>query len=216
MIKILENPNPDTIQYKAVCPTCQCKFTCGNGDIVFIPCFFGSPLVGVYCPNCGSTVLRVSLQTVKAENYKINENGNVTTCAVILKNEQGEILGCHPTSHPKGIHLSLPKGCADEGEIDAEAAVRECREETGYYIPKQYLEDLGLFSYIKGKDIHLFVFTKCVNWHASEFWCESTFEQNGKQIPEVDAYYWVKPDEWHLFSKGIQEVLTKVRDKIIS
>ncbi|MGZ7196733.1 NUDIX hydrolase, partial [Streptococcus pyogenes] len=51
----------------------------------------------------------------------------------------------------------IPKGHIEEGETPIEAAIRECREETGFVdYDQSLLVDLGRHDYASNKDIHLF------------------------------------------------------------
>jgi 8-oxo-dGTP pyrophosphatase MutT (NUDIX family) len=114
------------------------------------------------------------------------------SCGVLLLNARGEILMCHATGGPR---WDIPKGIADAGETEREAAVRELAEETGLQLLGEDLRDLGRHKYLRGKDLHLFSTlieridtTLCV--------CTSYFvDTHGKQRPEVDAFAWVPIDQ---------------------
>ena len=148
------------------------------------------------------------------ENFKVLPNGNIITCAVIIQDRKGKILGCHPTGQKPGESYSLPKGCADKGEEDIVAALRELKEETGLELQDQDLVDLGTHPYRKGKDIHVYLYKTERLPFIRDLKCVSCFERNGKLIREVNGYAGIQ--DWNKFSKGIQEILTKLQDKLLN
>ena len=135
-------------------------------------------------------------------------NGKKITCAVVIINKDGDILGCHPTSHPEVY--DFPKGCAEEGEMDMMAAVRELREETDILLYDENwnvlheLIDCGVYPHLKEKNIHIFLYKVNSFPDLSTLKCTSMFEAHGKQFPEVDRYKIIKKDERHLFMKCLQ------------
>lgn len=87
----------------------------------------------------------------------------------------------------------IPKGHIEIGEPPKEAARRELREETGIIVLPETLHDFGRHEYIKGrKDLHLFGYMGFDNHDPKECRCTSYFERDGKQIPEMDAFAWVR------------------------
>ena len=64
---------------------------------------------------------------MQEENFKILANGNKVTCAVIIQDSTGKILGCHPTGKKPGECYDLPKGCAFNPRCPY--ATEECRKE---------------------------------------------------------------------------------------
>ena len=90
-----------------------------------------------------------------------------TTCAMILINQNGDILACHGTGKPKDTGYDFPKGCVDdENESHFEAACRELKEETGLTIEQleldgltvsEYIIDGGVYQHNHEKNIHLFL-----------------------------------------------------------
>ena len=150
-----------------------------------------------------------------AENFKILPNGNKVTCAVIVQDSDDSILGCHPTGKKPGQYYDLPKGCADAGEEDIDAAIRELREETGLLLwHKNRLMDLGCHSYLPGKDIHLFLYRPEYPIQLNVLKCTSYFKnQYGQMRPEIDDYEMIS--DWSYFSKSIQKILTKFHDYLL-
>lgn len=156
------------------------------------------------------------------ETYKTLPNGNKVTCAVVVQDPTGAILAVHPTGHRFNQDWSLPKGLANEGELDEVAALRELWEETTFR-PLVSLIDLGIHPYLKGKDIHMFT-CRCHFDLDTEFLvtrvCKSLFisptDPEVVVVAEVDAYRTVKPGQWNLFNKSLQAVLNKIQDKLLN
>lgn len=148
------------------------------------------------------------------ENLKIRENGNLLTCGVILIDKFGTILAGHPTGrkYTKGCY-DLLKGCSLVGEEDIDTAIREMKEESGIDISeyKNKILDLGIHSYTKGKDIHLFLlhYNKLID--LDKLKCTTYFETKfGKLKPEMNGYKLIYKNERDYFSKSMQKVLNKV------
>ena len=154
------------------------------------------------------------------ETYKTLPNGNKVTCAVVVQDPTGAILAVHPTGHRFNQDWSLPKGLANEGELDEVAAFRELKEEADIRIG--HLEDLGIHSYVKGKDIHLFRYVWTSKIHPDflqQLRCSSLFispTDPDVAVAEIDAYRMVRPGQWNLFNKSLQAVLNKIQDKPIN
>jgi 8-oxo-dGTP pyrophosphatase MutT (NUDIX family) len=120
------------------------------------------------------------------------------------------VLLCHPTGKPYGKHnWDLPKGHAEPNEDHINTAIREVREETGIVITKEQLVDLGMFPYIKNKDLHLYKCQCDKDIDISTLKCSSTFVLNPKEeIPEMDDYMITK-DLDYLY-KSYQKIFEKI------
>lgn len=114
------------------------------------------------------------------------------SCGVVIINENGKFLICHPTG---GGVWSLPKGIMDENETPEQAAKREVKEETGIDLSNAVLKDMGEHSFRPGKNIHLFM-TKITGSSNLKLVCTSYFDNwEGISTPEVDNFKWVNWSE---------------------
>lgn len=113
------------------------------------------------------------------------------SCAVLLLNEQAQLLLCHVTGKR---WWDVPKGLQDPGETPRETALRELAEETGLVLAPHELLDLGRFAYRPDKDLHFFAALRESDaLDLSRCRCSSHFEdpRTGRPWPEVDAFEWV-------------------------
>lgn len=113
-----------------------------------------------------------------------------TSYGVLVLNEQNELLLGHVTGQPQ---WDIPKGAAEPNESAKQAALRELTEEFGLTPDPGTLEDLGMFKYISGKWLHLFVhrvFKKDIS--PENLACTSFFEhpKTKKTLPEIDGFRW--------------------------
>lgn len=141
------------------------------------------------------------------------------SCGVIVEDNQDKILACHPTgkSFEKG-NYDIPKGISEANDnSDIETAVRELYEETGLQIPdNNMLTDLGMFEYLKDKDLHLF-YIKINNdfEHIGPFYCESKFiDSHDNEKPEVNSYKFIDKEELDWFYKSLQPVLEEAYNRL--
>ena len=114
----------------------------------------------------------------------------VISCGVIVLNIRQELFVCHATGTAR---WDLPKGVADPGESPVEAAVREAWEETGLRLDQIVLDDLRVFDYLPGKQLHLFALRVAVDaFDITACRCRSTFPHRvtGQPTPEADGYAW--------------------------
>ena len=145
------------------------------------------------------------------EEYVLSNDGKEITCALIIQNAVGEILGCHSTGKRFGkTTYDLPKGHLNTTDASAlDAAIRECKEETGLDCSnyKNDIVDLGEFKYTSYKNIHLFYLAMEIP-ELSTLHCDSMFtDPYGKERPEVNGFAKIKCNELDWFFKSIQSVL---------
>lgn len=143
-------------------------------------------------------------------------NGKEVTCAVVICDKNGNILGCHGTGKPQDSGYDFPKGLADEGEEDIYAAVRELHEEAGITIPPAFLVDCGVHPHNKQKNIHIFLYkvSDLSNFNIDSLRCITYFELNGKHYPEVDGYKIISKEERNMFNKVLWNKFTIIDEKI--
>jgi hypothetical protein len=84
------------------------------------------------------------------------------------------------------------------------------KEETGIFLNPNELTDLGVFHYLRNKDLHLFMWDTQKLPDADSLFCTSFFEhpKSKKRIPEVDGYRYV-------FFEESETVMTKNMARII-
>ena len=125
------------------------------------------------------------------------------------------ILACQPYARratPK--NYDLPKGHWEEGEDLRETAVREMMEETGFLITHpDSLIDLGRFSYIPTKDLHIFFYALDALPEPDTLICDSYFEHKGVEVPEVVGYKHVAVDDLQWFFPSLQKVIHQALEK---
>ena len=136
--------------------------------------------------------------------YRKDEKGKLITCAVVLIDKDGNILGCHAGKDPeKGF--DFPKGCADEGETDLEAAKRELQEETGIYLDDdEHIIDCGIHPHNTKKVIHLFLYKVSAFPDLQYLRCTTFFKAFGKEYPEVNGYEVISKENRHKFNQVLQ------------
>ena len=133
----------------------------------------------------------------------------------------GYVLGCHPTGHQTdSTHiLDIPKGCADSGEDDLHAAIRELKEETGIELSStQSIYDMGIHPHVKKKKSHIF-FTfsnEPISSLVEKCKCSSYFtDKNGVEHPEVDSFYSVSSTSYNMFFEKIQAHVEKAYERYL-
>jgi putative (di)nucleoside polyphosphate hydrolase len=135
----------------------------------------------------------------------------LVSCGVILLREPREIFVCHATGTSR---WDLPKGVTDAGESPIDTAVREAWEESGLRLRASGLLDLGAFTYLSGKRLHLFALHVAHDaFDIAGCACRSFFRHHatGRPTPEADAYAW-KPlaasTQWA--GQGLVKVLAQI------
>jgi len=127
------------------------------------------------------------------------------------------ILGCRPYGRKDKEHsYDLPKGHWEDGETYIETAVRECKEETFFDLWPDHLVDLGKYEYIPTKDLYLFLVALDFMPDLSTLKCPSTFEVDGKKVPEVVGYKLIPITELQWFFKSMEPVVKKALENFDS
>ena len=134
-------------------------------------------------------------------------DGKIRTCAVVIINSAGDILGCHGTGKNPNKGYDFPKGCREEGETDLMAAKRELSEETGIMLKlKENAEliDCGVYPHNKEKDIHIFIYRTDDFPDVSTLKCTTYFEKDGVNYPENDNFMIIPKSERWRFNHVLQ------------
>jgi 8-oxo-dGTP pyrophosphatase MutT (NUDIX family) len=107
------------------------------------------------------------------------------SCGVIVTDGQRLVLG-HASRSPR---WDIPKAGVEPGETPAEAAGRELREETGLVAPEEALAPLGVFPYLRTKDLVLFAWFVAELPDPGKLVCSEFFTlANGTRLPEFDRF----------------------------
>ena len=135
----------------------------------------------------------------------------VTSCGVIVTDGHCILLG-HATHSPR---WDIPKGIAEPGETFIAAAVRELEEETGLRAPPEALRDLGVHSYMPGKDLALFAWVPEGLPRPEALVCRSMFPlPGGAMVPEFDKFgLFDRETALGKVGKNMARVLRKVKGK---
>jgi 8-oxo-dGTP pyrophosphatase MutT (NUDIX family) len=104
---------------------------------------------------------------------------------VIVTDGKRLLLG-HATRSPR---WDIPKGGVETGESLEQAARRELREETGLDAPEAALMPLGVFPYLRDKDLALFAWAVVELPDPGKLVCSEFFVlPNGARLPEFDRF----------------------------
>jgi 8-oxo-dGTP pyrophosphatase MutT (NUDIX family) len=110
------------------------------------------------------------------------------SCGIFVLSASGELLLCHATGTSR---WDIPKGAADAGESQQQTALRETAEETGLRFEPDNLMDLGRFTYLPAKDLHLYA-TLVERFDPALCTCTTFFrDARGRLLPEMDRYAWM-------------------------
>jgi putative (di)nucleoside polyphosphate hydrolase len=135
-------------------------------------------------------------------------SARLTSCGVLVTDGERILLG-HASRSPR---WDIPKGGAELGENFADAAARELREETGLAVPASELVELGVYAYLRGKDLALFAWTPAELPDPETLSCSSYFTlPNGSRLPEFDRFglfQWDDALSW--VGKNLARVLASI------
>ena len=137
----------------------------------------------------------------------------MTSCGVLVTDGNHILLG-HATRSPR---WDIPKGVAEAGESFAETAARELSEETGLAAPPRELVELGVHTYLRGKDLALFAWAPQPLPDPTTLSCSSYFTlSSGTRLPEFDRFGLFPWDEALLrIGKNLARVLASVRPLVV-
>ena len=115
----------------------------------------------------------------------------------------------HATRSPR---WDIPKGVAELDEGFPEAAAREVLEETGLTVGLDELTELGVYPYLRGKDLALFAWVLPQLPDPQSLSCSTQFAlANGTLLPEFDRFGAFPWDEALLrVGKNLARVLRSV------
>lgn len=122
---------------------------------------------------------------------------------VIINNNK--IFACKPFG--KTLY-DLPKGVREKDEAQLATMLREVWEETDVSFYQKEFEFCGTFKYTREKNLSLYKIHMDID--LSKCKCNSTFDYNGKQVPEVVGYEWVSFNDLNKFYKSLQPILYKI------
>jgi 8-oxo-dGTP pyrophosphatase MutT (NUDIX family) len=131
-----------------------------------------------------------------------------TSCGVIVTDRERILLG-HATRSPR---WDIPKGVAELDEGFPAAAAREVLEETGLIVALDELTELGVYPYLRGKDLALFAWVLPQLPDPQNLSCSTQFAlANGTLLPEFDRFGVFPWDEALLrVGKNLARVLRSV------
>jgi 8-oxo-dGTP pyrophosphatase MutT (NUDIX family) len=135
-----------------------------------------------------------------------------TSSGVIVTDGERLLLG-HATRSPR---WDIPKGMAEPAETLAAAARRELLEETGLDAPEAELQPLGVFPYLRDKDLALFVWRPAAMPDPAALTCSAQFVWKNSMLPEFDRFGLFLPDEaLARVGKGLAALLAEILPKAL-
>jgi len=123
----------------------------------------------------------------------LKKTKKVLSCACLITDGEKVLVELATGRKYQENCLDLPKGLHEDGESLSETAKREVFEETG--IKVNNLKELGIFKYNSSKNVALTLYYTNELPSLSTMKCDSFFERDGKKLPEIKGYYYVKPEE---------------------
>ena len=116
-----------------------------------------------------------------------------TVSAGVIVTDGRRLLLGHATRSPR---WDIPKGGVGAGEGLTAAACRELLEETGLAAPEQALTEIGVFPYLRNKDLALFAWVVPELPDPHTLACSEYFVlPNGTRLPEFDRFGLFTMDE---------------------
>lgn len=107
---------------------------------------------------------------------------------------------------------SLIKGMAKDGESDADAAIREFKEETGWQPTEHDWIMLGEVTMRSKKVVVAWAF--CQEFNLATF-NPGTFTMSGREYPEIDAVEWIEPARAReLLNPALAEFVDRLEDHL--
>lgn len=126
------------------------------------------------------------------------------SCGTIFHDGEQLLIG-HITNSK---NWDIPKGQLEQGETYLNCAGREFFEETNYRLLANNMKPLGLFPYIKGKQLFLYNY-KLRRLPPNLFRCNS-FTKEG--FPELDKFKYVKFSELEKYvSKSLFLIISSLK-----
>lgn len=128
-----------------------------------------------------------------------DEQDSKSRVAVIITDGKYVLTGQTPQSAKTNGKFDLLKGHAKIDEDLKEAACREVKEECGLNLSESDLEQIsGPIKYLSGTTITFFVYHLEELPSVKLLKCNSFYEYNGKQYPEIAAFHYVPIEELEL------------------
>ena len=123
---------------------------------------------------------------------------------IIITDGKHILLG-HSTGNE---HWDIPKGEVDLGETTLETAIRETEEEIGLIFKEDELIDLGVYAYLKKKNLYLYKVILDEMPNINDCICNSFFKtKKGFELPEMDEFKIFKIEEGiEKLNKSMQKV----------
>ncbi len=139
-------------------------------------------------------------------------SAKTTSCGVIVTDGERLLLG-HATRSPR---WDIPKGGVEAGESLVAAACRELREETGLEAPEADLQPLGVFPYLRGKDLALFVWRPPRMPDPAALCCSTHFALKDAMLPEFDRFGLFRAEEaLARVGKGLAALLAAILPNVL-